>query len=916
MTTFFMLKNFKSNISKYINSSQIIENELLRYAYSTDASPYRMVPKLVLIVRTDEEVKQLLKLANSEQIKLTFRTAGTSLSGQAVTDEVLVILAADSWLNYEVSTDGTLIKLQPSIIGAQANKYLKIHKKKIGPDPGSINSAKIGGIIANNSSGMCCGTARNSYATIDSLKVIFADGEVLDTKDENSVKSFLNSKNDFITELVTIRNTIKQDKELEGFIRKKFAIKNTSGYSLNAFLDFEDPIKIIERLIVGSEGTLGFVSEVTLNTVPDYESRALNLIYGKLDDLVALTTKLEQSNVSSVELLDYQSLKSVESQTDLKSFLIPLVDQNTAAIMVELAEENQQKLQQKLKTVESIIDGAEITHQVGFKTDEVQMQTLWKTRNGVLPTIAGARPDGTTVLIEDIAVNILDLPALIVDLKKMFVKYSYNNAAIFGHVLAGNIHFVLTPNFNNKDELINYDNFMKELTDVVAGKYNGSLKAEHGSGRNISPFAIVEWGEKCWDIMWQIKSLFDPKHILNPDVKITKDKNLHTKNLKELNNVDEQIDKCMECGFCEPVCPSRSLSLTPRQRNTVARKINTLKGAEKEKWQQDFEYYGIKTCATTSLCKTRCPVDIDTGSFILSQKAEANKSVNHAKEISAAKLKVQMGNVAAKVVGKENLQNITKAVHSKFKAIPIYLDTMPKAQSDIFANTNPSISNKSKVKKALLLPACPNRIFSSANDSMKYPSQLILEKLGYDVEYPTDVNSKCCGQMYNSMRNVTQEKVIEKDLQEIDYTQYDVAVLDNSSCSNFAKHNGVEIVDINSLILENLDTLNIRQKYKSIALHIDCSTRKQNIDQKYIDALNKCANEVVTPEMIYCCGFAGDKGFSVPELNASSLSGLQSQIKDCDIGVSFNRSCQIGLSHHGKLKYVSFVDLLLDCVED
>lgn len=732
--------------------------------------------------------------------------------------------------------------------------------------------------------------------------------------DKDSVNNFLESKKDFINEIANIRKVIKQDQELESFIKKKFSIKNTSGYSLNAFLDFEDPIKIIERLIVGSEGTLGFVSEVTLNTVPDYEHRALNLIYGKLDELVKLTTKLEPLDVSSVELLDYLSLKSVENQADLKPFLIPLTNQDTAAIMVELAEENKEKLQETLNTVDAIINDANITHQVGFKTDEIQMQTLWKTRNGVLPTIAGARPNGTTVLIEDIAVNILDLPALIVDLKEMFVKYDYDNAAIFGHVLAGNIHFVLTPNFNNNDELINYDNFMKELTDVVAGKYNGSLKAEHGSGRNISPFAIVEWGDKCWDVMWQIKKLFDPKHILNPDVKITKDKNLHTKNLKELNSVDEQIDKCMECGFCEPVCPSRNLSLTPRQRNTVARKIETLEGAQKIKWQQDYEYYAIKTCATTSLCKTRCPVDIDTGSYILSKKPESNKLVNHAKEIKIAKTKVKMGNLVAKFTGKENLQSITKAIHSKFKSIPIYLDTMPKAQNTNFISSNLA-GSKQLTKKALLLPACPNRIFLSANESTKYPTQLILEKLGYEVEYPNNLKNKCCGQMYSSMRNSKQEKIIEKDLEAINYKKYDVAVIDNSSCSNFAKDNGLDIVDINKLILDNIELLDLKQKYNSIALHIDCSTRKQNIDQKYINALSKCAKDVITPEMIYCCGFAGDKGFSVPELNASSLSGLHSQIKDCDIGVSFNRSCQIGLSHHGKLKYISFVDLLLECVD-
>ena len=903
-----MIDNFKLAIANHISASQIIENELLRYAYSTDASPYRMIPKLVLIIKTKAEVVEIIKLANQHNIKLTFRAAGTSLSGQAVTDEVLVMLAANSWLNYEIINDGNQIKLEPSIIGAEANKYLKIYGRKIGPDPGSINTAKIGGIIANNSSCMCCGTAKNSYSTIESMEVVFADGSVLDTSNEQSIESFKTNNHDFIKSIEALHKQINADNDLKEFIAKKFSIKNTSGYSLNSFLDFADPIKIIERLLIGSEGTLGFVSSVTLNTVPDYKYKALNLIYGDIKTLIELTANIKKLEPSSVELLDYLSLKSVVNKKELGPYLIPLDDENIAAIMIELSEDSESNLAEKLSQIESCINSFNIIHQVGFRHNQAEIDTLWKTRNGVLPTIAGNRTQGTSVLIEDVAVNILDLPNLVKDLKILFSKYNYNDAAIFGHVLAGNIHFVLTPNLADKAQVILYDEFMHKLADLVAVKYHGSLKAEHGSGRNISPFAIVEWGQKCWDIMWQIKNLFDPKNILNPDVKITHDNTLHIKNLKELRSVDTEIDKCMECGFCEPVCPSRNLSLTPRQRNTVARKITSLTGEEKQKWQQDFDYYGVETCTTTSLCKTRCPVDIDTGAFILKQKKPYNKAVSHAKEIFIAKQKVKGGNLAGSIICKSNLMGITKAIHSKFKSIPIYLDTMPKAQSVRFENSPNTNSNK-----VLLIPACPNKIFAGTSKYEKYPSQLILEKLGFDVEYPNNLNNQCCGQMYHSKGNSTQGKIILEQLASIDFSKYKYIVTDNSSCSNFAESKGIDIVDINKLILENIDLLAMKQEYGQIALHIDCSTRKQNIDQKYIDAIGKCCEEVVMPELIYCCGFAGDKGFTTPQLNASSLENLYPQIKDCEIGVSFNRSCQIGLSHHGKLKYISFVELLLAC---
>ncbi|KEI35909.1 putative D-lactate dehydrogenase, Fe-S protein, FAD/FMN-containing [Francisella sp. W12-1067] len=904
-----MLEKFKLELLGILSKQQIVENELLRYAYSTDASLYRMVPKLVLVVKLEQEVQKILKLANEYDIKLTFRTAGTSLSGQAVTDQILVILASDSWLDYKIYENGKRIKLQPGIIGGEVNKYLKIHERKIGPDPGSINTAKIGGIIANNSSGMCCGTAKNSYATLDSMRVIFNDGSILDTSDYQSIEDFKQTKKSFLNTISRIQTQILQDDELTNFIKKKFSIKNTSGYSLNAFLDFKDPIKVVERLIVGSEGTLGFVSNVTLNTVPDYKYKALNLVYGKLDDLVKLTTQIEAFNLSSVELLDYASLKSVVNNAELKPFLISLEDFQIAAIMIELAESNSKDLDDKLKLINSYIEKTNIIHQVGFIKDEAKAQILWKIRNGIVPTIAGLRPSGSSIIIEDIAVNILDLPSLIAQIRKLFDKYRYVNAAIFGHVLAGNIHFVITPDFHNNEEVLVYDKFMHELADIVTKGFNGSLKAEHGSGRNISPFAIVEWGEKCWNIMWQIKKLFDPKNILNPDVKLTHNKNLHIQNLKKLNVIGSEIDKCMECGFCEPVCPSRNLSLTPRQRNAVIRKIPTLPDGDKQKWQKDFEYYGVKTCATTSLCKTRCPVDIDTGAFILKQKKLVNKLVNHSQEINKAKRKVKLANLAGNIIGKTNLQKVTKILHNHFKSIPVYLETMPKVQDVHFKN---SVTNNDN--RVLLIPSCPNKIFASNKKYSKYPNQLVLEKLGFDVHYPEDLQDICCGQMYNSKANYAQQHKSQELLSSQNLNQYDYVVIDNSSCASFAKQQNIALTDINSFIIENINTTKLTKKFNKIALHIDCSTRKQNLDEKYTNLLKLCCNEVILPERIYCCGFAGDKGFTTPELNANSLSSLADQIKGCDIGVSFNRSCQIGLSYHSNMEYISFVELILECI--
>ncbi|RTL13112.1 MAG: FAD-binding protein [Neisseriaceae bacterium] len=889
-------------------SSRIIYDELLRYAYATDASLYRMLPQLVLLVETEAEVIQIIQIANQHNIKLTFRAAGTSLSGQAVTDQVLVVLSSASWQKYQINSATNTITLQPGIIGAQANRYLAPYKRQIGPDPGSIEAAKIGGIIANNSSGMCCGTSKNSYATLQSMRAIFSDGSILDSSNPDQISKFEQTHHALITQISQIRDQIRANAELSQFIRKKFAIKNTSGYSLNAFIDYYDPIQIIERLLIGSEGTLAFISEVALQTIAIEEHRALNLIYGKLNDLINLTVRISGYDISSIELLDSLSLQSVAHIQELQPYLIQ-VDSDSAAIMVELTAASEELLRTKLTQVSAIIQQTPIIQQSGFVQDEKTAAILWKARKGVLPTIAGQRPLGSTVIIEDVAVQIEHLPALISDLRLMFDEFSYQNAAIFGHVLAGNIHFVITPNFTNQEELERYDRFMHAFTDLVANKYQGSLKAEHGSGRNIAPFALLEWGQQCWDIMWKIKELFDPQNILNPDVKLTRDNTLHMHSLKESPVVDPLIDKCMECGFCEPACPSRKFSLTPRQRNAVARKMVQLSPERRARWQKSYQYYAIDTCATTGMCQVSCPVDINTGEYIQGLKPRTNILLNHSKVIEGNRNKVQVGNFVAKIIGKPNLHQLTTKIHQYLPQIPVYLETMPPAQKHEF-----SASNDITKRSVTLIPTCPNRVFA-ANKNNNYPSQEILEKLGFSVNYLTKTKDTCCGQMYHSQCNSTMQQQSTNKLKQL-INLNEIYIMDNSSCSGFAKDNEIQIYDINSFIANNLVDVRLHKKYHKIAVHIDCSSaRHGTINNKVLEILQNCADKLIFPEDIKCCGFAGDKGFTQPELNQSSLSNLAAQISDCEIGVTFNRNCQIGLSYHGQVEYISFVELVLNCIK-
>ncbi|VXB22626.1 Predicted D-lactate dehydrogenase, Fe-S protein, FAD/FMN-containing [Flavobacterium sp. 9R] len=620
-------QKFKDQIAAVLDTGRILTNPLQTLAYGTDASFYRLIPKMVLLVHSEAEVVAIIKAANALNIALTFRAAGTSLSGQAITDSVLVV-ATHGWKNYELLDDKQKIKLEPGIVGARANTFLAPYGLKIGPDPASIGAAMIGGIVANNASGMCCGTAQNSYKTIADIRMILHDGTVLDTADAASVASFYEIQAHLIEEIKDLRHTIVANPALEERIRQKFKIKNTTGYSINALVDYEEPIEIIKHLMVGSEGTLAFISNVTFKTVVDEKHKSCSLlIFNSIQDACNATILLKSSPVAAVELLDRDSIRSVENDPEAPDYFKTL-HEDACALLVECRDNDKEVLLQKQQQVKAQIVSIPTFTDYEFTSDPKQYYFNWKARKGLLPTVGGLRKTGTTVIIEDVAFPLPQLAEACVALKGLFKKYEYHDAVLFGHALEGNLHFVFSQDFSNPKEVQRYEDLMAELAIIVVDQFGGSLKAEHGTGRNMAPFVEKEWGAAAYDIMKRIKKIFDPKNQINPDVLINPDPKVHLKHLKPLPESHAIIDKCMECGFCEPHCVSEGLTLSPRQRIVIAREISRLEATNDDPQRlaairKDVTYQLDETCATDGLCALACPVHIDTGKFVKHWRADA-----------------------------------------------------------------------------------------------------------------------------------------------------------------------------------------------------------------------------------------------------------------------------------------------------
>ena len=933
--------DLSKQLAQFLPKERIISNYAKRLAYGVDASFYRLVPQLVLILDDEKEVVRVLSEAALFNLAVTFRAAGTSLSGQAQSESVLIMLTTN-WRAHQILDLGLKIKLGPGVIGADANKYLLPYGRKIGPDPASINTCKIAGIAANNASGMCCGIAQNSYHTLDSIRVVLHDGSVLDTGDKKNIAEFKKTHVTLLENLKILALKTRNNKELHQLISHKYRLKNTTGYAINSLIDFDDPIDILAHLMIGSEGTLGFISSLTYNTVIEHKYRASSLVFfPDIQTTCHAVSALANANVSAVELMDRRALSSVSDMDGLPDF-IKTLDNNVGALLIETRAANADLLGQQVIELESLLAEFEQTNVIKFTDIASEYAQLWAIRKGTFPAVGAVRENGTTVIIEDVAFPVDRLANAVADLQALFDKYHYDEAIIFGHALEGNLHFVFTQNFATQSEVDRYQQFMDDVCQLVAVDYQGSLKAEHGTGRNMAPFIELEWGKQGLALMQQIKQLFDPKNLLNPGVIINDDPNAHIKHLKALPAADPLIDKCIECGFCEPVCPSNGLSFTPRQRITTYREIKRLTDTNENpkllaELENEFNYLGIETCAATGLCAERCPVGINTGDLIRELRHRNNTSYQGVSKVLAnnfamvekmTRASLAVAGFSHRLVGSKVMGGLTGTIRKlSFNKIPLWSKYLPQ-KANYMPISSPKNADSNEIisrPKVVYIPSCASRSMGQAitatdQRSLTEVTFSLIEKAGFDVISP-DFTGECCGMPFNSkgmfsQANQKSNSLLNKLRELSEQGKYPI-LIDTSPCKsmlldNKEKVSGLSIYEpvgfIEDVLINYLDFSPLDE---TVMLHVTCSSRTMGLATKMQQLAQRCSTNVIIPEDIQCCGFAGDKGFTTPELNENALASLKTQVpKNCNIGYSNSRTCEIGLSHHSGIDYQSIIYLV------
>ena len=921
--------------AKEICKDRVYTDHLRRYAYGVDASCYSYLPKVVVKAEDEREVRRLIRLCQQCGTPFTFRAAGSSLSGQCSSEDVLIV-CNDGFKKMEVIDDGKALKCECGVIGSDANDLLKPYNRKIGPDPATLATALVGGILNNNSSGMCCGTAQNSYKTIRSIRVVLLDGTVLDTSDKKSIEQFLREKPQMVEDILQLRKEILADEELTHLIHHKYKIKNTTGYGLNSLVDFEDIIDIINHLFIGSEGTLGFVSEIVYNTVEDVPHKGCGLMFfSTLNDAslaVVALANMGREKVVAAEMMDYQSLKAVQTLENVPDF-VREVPEGTSAILFQTesyskdtVDENLAFIKEQLKDIPTAIPSL-------YSQDPKEYDSWWAIRKGILPIVGGQRRKGTTVITEDVCFQIEDFTKGIEMLTELFHKYDFvDGGVIFGHALSGNVHFNITPDFNDPKDTKNFGDLVKEMSERVSG-FGGSLKAEHGTGRMVAPFVEMEWGKKAYELNRRIKAIFDPERILNPDVIITDDPDVYKKNLKAQCVIDDAFTICMECGFCEKHCPSRNLTLTPRQRIALLRETKRLENEGNftlaSELRKGYEYFGVDTCAACSMCKGLCPLSIDTAQIALSMRRidppapELAKKIydNFSTTLQMCRAGVSLEGIAGSIITQKAISKITEGLHGITGVTPYVPKTTPKANRYKLKNR----IKPTNFEKVVYFSTCANRAFKpnqgyDDDRSLQQVVESLCNKAHIDIIYPKHIENLCCGLSFENYDDVHERAV--KDLHDAlmkasQNGKYPI-VIDHSACFNHAfKHMpDLEINDISEFLCKYVvPHLDIEKCDERVIVHKQCKIKSLNKSQYIEDLARLCTDHVFNIKSFACDGFAGQKGFFTPELNKSATKDLAGEIAEygATLGVSSSSTCEIGLGENGGIPFVGVAFLLDRC---
>jgi D-lactate dehydrogenase len=936
-------RDLKADLIALLGEANVFHRAIDLVRYASDASPYRLVPQVVVLPQTPDDIVKLFRYCRETGRHATFRAAGTSLNGQSLSDDILIDVRRH-WNGGKVEDDGRRVRVRPGMILGHINSMLERYGRRLGPDPASSASCTIGGVIANNAGGMRCTVQKDAYHTVSALTFVTPSGALIDTSKPDAEETFAQKEPQLAAGLLELRKELLADPALTERVRRKYAIRNTHGLRLNALLDGETPLGIFRRLLVGSEGTLSFIAEAVIETIP--MSRVTSVAWvpvPTIDEAIALVPDLVKIGASAVELMIAPALTVAGQSFAGTPTYWRTLDPKAAALLVEMGAEDLDSLGAKQHQVLDLVGRARLIKPVRFTSVAEAIELSWHVREGLMGLVGKSREEGSTLITEDVCFPPERLGEGARDVQALLAKHGFT-PGVAGHAAHGNLHFLLVANLSTTEGLSRYSAFMTELVDLVVKKHDGSLKAEHGTGLNMAPFVSSEWGEKATAMMWRIKQLADPHGILAPDVILTHNPNLHLANLKSFPQIEGVTgsSQCIECGFCEPVCPSRNVTMTPRQRIAVRREMVRQKAdsAMLAQLQREYQYDGIETCAGDGMCSIPCPIGINTGTLIKQFRAMENSPAAEAVALSLAKnwkaveplarMSLWGAHAFSSIFGVKPLTALTAVARSIVSPdlMPAVPGPMPRAASGL-----PKTDRRGAA--AVYFCACINRMFGRDPAGPAAPSLAealvsLSRRAGKPLWIPPDVAGLCCSTPWRSKGLRHGHEYMAHAVADALWRWSDGGalpiVVDAASCTLGLKedvatqlegeqkkrYESLKIIDSIAWCRELLPNLAISRKLRRVAVHPTCSITDLGLTGALRQIASHLADDVEIPIGTTCCGTAGDRGLLHPELVVSATREVRLVLIDqpCDAYLSANRTCEMGLRHATGRSYESFVYLL------
>ena len=504
----------KANIAKKLQSllhGDVLTDEKTLTKFSHDFSIYEIRPLAVVQPYDLEDLRKVILFAASEGFHITPRGGGSGTTGGALGREIIVALPKGAFWgqvnDFRVEGANAYIETRAGVLHKDLQHYLKKHKYYLPADVSSAGLSQIGGNVATKASGPHALKHGSIDRFLKNIEFFNARGELINTSDKGTIPKTI------LTNLEKLSHGILSDKSMRNVLEARQSMKTSSGYNLFAFIQGYAMEKVVAQLFAGSNGTLGYITGVTVRAEAFETERATMLLYfSDLAEACTAVCGIRDLGVAAIEIISKETAVLM-SQKGLRSSIL---DKDNHLLFIEFEG---QEIESQIAAVKNLLEqeGQALSRDAVIATDQRDIENLWKFRKQILPRISNSKPNlKALAVVNDVGVDPRYLADFIIDLQKIFKKYDIETV-IYGHAGSGNLH--LRPLFDlSRGDIAKR---IKKLADDVyetVFRYNGTISGEHGIGRLKAPYLKQEWGQELYDSMKEVKKIFDPDGIFNPGV--------------------------------------------------------------------------------------------------------------------------------------------------------------------------------------------------------------------------------------------------------------------------------------------------------------------------------------------------------------------------------------------------------------